>query len=196
MKIDRPITIAFTLFVILILIIFFVMPKYKDFRSSQADLGKIEAEFNGKFAYYSEISKAFRDLQEHKESVDKIDSVLSKEPPIADIIYFLQKKAGEKGLIIKDLYFSKFSSIAPESDIKEIVFSSGLLGTYSSLKSFLNSLEDSSRLFEVDAVSFSSSVVSQEQNATGETAGKTQIIPQFQTEQTYSFMLQIRTFSY
>ncbi len=193
MKIDRPISIAVILFVILILIIFFVMPEYRDFRSSQADLGKIEAEYNGKFAYYSEISKAFRDLQDHKESVDKIDSALPKNPPIADIVYFLQEKSREKGLIIRDLFLSKFSNSDSEGGIKEIVFSLNLAGTYSSLKSFLYSIEDSARLFEVNNISFGSSV---SQESSGTTATGTQRPSQFQVEQTYSFQLEIKTHSY
>ncbi len=194
MKIDRPISIALILFIILVLIIFFVLPKYRDFRSSQADLGKIEAEFNGKYAYYSEISKAFRDLQDQKESVDKIDSALPKKSPIADIVYFFQNNSREKGLIIKDLFLAKFSAPDPESGVKEIVFSLNLIGTYSSLKSFLYSMEESARLFEVNSITFGSSI-SQGSSETS-TNNKIQNQPQFQSEQTYSFQLEIKTHSY
>ncbi len=199
MKIDRPISIALILFITLILIIFFVLPKYRDFRSSQADLGKIEAEFNGKYAYYSGISKAFRDLQEHQESVDKIDSALPKNPPIADIVYFFQEKSREKGLIIKSLFLAKFSALDSENGVREIAFSLNLAGTYSSLKSFLYSIEDSARLFEVSSISFSSSILqesSESQAVPGPPVNKIKKQPQFQAEQIYSFQLEIKTHSY
>ena len=72
MKVDRPIAIAIIVFIIILLMYFFVVPKYYEFRDTQVQLGKAEAEYNGKFAYYSEISKIFRELEDRKETLDKV----------------------------------------------------------------------------------------------------------------------------
>jgi hypothetical protein len=62
----------------------------------------------------------------------------------------------------------------------------GLIGNYSSLGSFLVSLEKSDKIFEVTSISFGSNP--QSESLSG--------LTQFQTQQTYTFNLQIKTHSY
>jgi Tfp pilus assembly protein PilO len=204
MEIDRPIAIAFLLFVILVITIFFVIPEYREFRVSQQNLGKIEAQYNSKVAYYADIDKASRDLRVHQDGLEKIDNALPEKPSIADLVYFLQKKSGESGLIVKDLFLTKFVSLNLENssgNLKEIIFSLNLLGTYPSLKNFLFSLETSARLFESDSISLTSatptaSVTPVVPAATTRTTRGANASVQPQAEQGYSFKLEVRTHSY
>lgn len=188
MEFDRPIAIVITLFIVLISIFFLAAPKYQEFKILQQKLGEKQAEYDAKFAYYSEIAKVYEKIMANKELVDKIDSAIPSNVSYGPLVYFFQKKGFENGLILKGLYLTKASSKDQKSDIKEIVFSLSLLGEYSSFKNFMYSLERSARLFEINSASFGTSV----QPGTKENAEPAPV----QILQTYSFQMEIKTYSY
>jgi Tfp pilus assembly protein PilO len=177
MRIDRPITIAITLFVILLLIFFSVLPEYNKFKQLETQLGEKKAEFNAKYDYYSAITKTYLDLQAKQDEINKIDSALPKEVSLGELTYFLQKTVVDSGLVAKDLYVSKTSSPGGENltegGLNSVVFSLNLVGDYPSLTNFIKSLERSARIFVVDNISFGSS-----------------------SNPPYSFSLQVKTFFY
>ncbi len=96
MKVDRPIAIAIIIFIIILLMYFFVVPKYYEFRGFQVKLGKAEAEYNGKFAYYSEVVRIFNELENRKESLDKIENAIPQKSQLADLMYFFPAKGDRK----------------------------------------------------------------------------------------------------
>lgn len=187
MQVDRPIVIAVILFVVGLLVFFLVMPQYKTFTSLQTELATKIAEYNAEYDYYAAIGKAYYDLQAKKDDIKKIDDALPQDPDTGRIVYNLQKMASESGLMVKSLFLSKSSqgtSQAAKSSMKDISFSMNVLGDYHSLQTFLIAMEKSSRLFEVTNISFGSA--SQIPQGSG----------QFQSQQAYSFSLEIKTHSY
>lgn len=155
MEIDRPITIAIILFIILILVFYLILPKYQEFKGLQIKLGEREAELKGRGAYYKEIADVYTRINGNKESLEKIEMALPAGPPIlAPIIYFLQKKSLENGLTLGKVVLLKRTSITPESEIKEIGFGLTLSGSYPAFKNFLTVLGESARLFEVENITF------------------------------------------
>ena len=79
MTIDRPITIAVILFVILLLVFFLVAPEYNTFKKLQVELGEKKAEFNAEYDYYAAIVKTYSELQSRQDDIKKIDdNALSK----------------------------------------------------------------------------------------------------------------------
>ena len=176
MQIDRPIAIALILFIILLLVFFLVVPEYNVFQKLQTELGGKMAEYVGQHDYYSAIDRAYYELQARKDDITKIDDALPQDPTLGNTMYFLQETAKGNGLSVKDLFLSKSSAGAAGTStnrIKDITFSMDLLGDYPALGVFLESLERSSRIFEVNSISFSSS-----------------------TNPPYTFSLQIKTHSY
>ena len=177
MHIDRPIAIALTLFIILLLIFFLVMPEYNTFKKLQIELGQKKAEFNAKFDYYAAITRTYFDLQSRQDDVKKIDDALPQNSNLGTTIYFLQQTAKGDGLIIKDLFLSKTSTNVSgskaDNNAKDRVFSIDLFGDYASLENFMISLEKSSRIFEITNISFDS-----------------------ESGPPYNFSLQIKTHSY
>lgn len=195
MKFDRPIAIAVTLFVILLLVFFFVMPEYKTFIGLQTQLGEKRAEYQAEFDYYAAISQMYFKLQGRSDDVKKIDDALPTNPDIGGVVYNLQQAATGSGMMVKDLFLSKSSSnnagstgIGADNNVKDMVFSIDLLGDYSSLEKFIVSLEKSSRIFEVTSITFGS--------ASEASSGSSSTQSQFQIQQIYSFNLQIKTHSY
>lgn len=164
-----------------LLVYFLVFPKYHEFKSLQTIVGSKQAEFNAKYAYYAEVNKVFNELSKRKDSLDKIAKALPDNISLAPIVYFLQKKGNESGLIIKNLFFTKASYSSQANPIREIVFSMNVIGGYPALKSLLAGLERSASLFEVNSVSFNSPLSSKATN---------------QQAQSYSFTLEVSTHSY
>ena len=176
MQIDRPIAIALTLFIILLLMFFLVVPEYKTFTGLQMQLSEKTAEFNARHDYYAAIAKTDDDLQGKKDDIQKIDDALPQGPILSNVIYFLQETAKDNGLVTKDLFLSKLSASSTQSatnTVKDVVLSMDLSGDYAALENFIISLEKSARIFEVTSISFGSSAVPP-----------------------YSFSLQIKTHSY
>jgi len=165
MHIDRPISIALILFIILLMVFFLVVPEYKTFAELQTDLGKKKAEFDAEFDYYAAITKVYDDLQIRSEEIKAVDDALPQDPTFGKLVYFLQLTAEGNGLTVKDLFLSKTSSGSVESNgeegVRDVIFSIDLIGSYSSLESFIVSMEKSSRIFEVTNISFGSASGSQ-----------------------------------
>lgn len=178
MHIDRPIAIALIIFIILLLIFFLVLPEYNKFKELRTELGEKKAEYIAQYDYYSAISKVYFELQSRGEDIKKVDDALPQNSNFGEIIYFFQRTAEEKGLVVKNLFLSKSSKINPDKDssskVKNITFSIDLLGNYSSLGNFITALEKSSRIFEITSISFNSD---------------SKKIP-------YNFILQVKTQSY
>jgi len=201
MKIDRPIAISITLFIILLLMFFLTWPEYNTFMKLRTDLGEKIAEYNAQYDYYATIDKVDFDLQGRKDDIAKIDDALPKDSNLGKIVYFLQKTANENGLTTRDLFLSKSSLSAASqktsNSIQDIVFSIDLVGNYPSLENFIVSLEKSSRIFEVANVSFGAGYAPATVPVKQGPVSVSTILPQqTQNQQIMTFSLQIKTHSY
>ena len=156
MEIDRPITIAILLFVILVLVFYLVMPKYRAFQDFLVKIGEKEAEFQAKDTYFVEITKTYKELMQYQDSLEKIDTALPSSFLMAPLVNFIYQKGAENGLIVQRIGINKGSSgIETNKDIKETNISLSLFGSYKGFKNFLASLEKSARLIEGNNFSFS-----------------------------------------
>lgn len=210
MQIDRPISIAIILFITLLLSFYLMVPKYKELKVLQLDLAQKEAEYNAQFAYYSEITNKFKDVQLHKDDLQKISDALPPSVTFGQLAYYFQKQSKDNGLILKSISLSQAST----GNIKDIIFSLNLSGDYLSLENFIVSLERSARLFEVSTVSFGLSGTPSAQGASNQTnaeqteteaeakATKKEATPvqtpasQFENQQIFNFSLEVKTHSY
>jgi len=169
MTIDRPIAIAITIFITILLVFFLVTPEYKLFKQLQQQLGEKRAEYRAQFDYYNAIAETHAKLQDHQEEIKKIDDALPRDVDLGKLVYSLQETAGISGLTVKNLSLSKSSQAAPSQEmsatIKDLVFSMDLAGDYAALENFIISLEKSSRIFEISSISFSSSPTSSSSNS-------------------------------
>ena len=198
MRIDRPITIAVGLFIVLVLVFFLVAPEYRTFKKLQSDLGEKKAQYNAEFNYYAEITKKYYELKNLESDLKKIDTALPEDSNLGKLIYYFQKTAGDSGMLIRNLFLSsttKSSDVSKSKNggnINELVFSMDVMGSYSSLGIFLASLEKSDRIFETTSISFQTEV------SAGSLQSSSQNPPsgQFQTQQIYNFNLQVKTHSY
>ncbi len=167
------------------LVFLFVLPEYQQANELQLTLSDKQAQYNGQSLYYATIGSLAGNIKQRKEALEKIDSSLPTDFSVAPLVYFFQQKSAETGSTVKSIVFLDGKSTGIEKQVRTVSFSINLVGTYQSLKSFLMALEKSSRIFEVPTISFSS-VREQSINPS----------LQNQSNQTYNFRLEVKTYTY
>jgi Tfp pilus assembly protein PilO len=193
MRIDRPIVIAVSFFIAILLAYFLVFPEYKNFKSLQNELGIKKAQYNAEYEYFSAITKVYYEIKNRQEDIKKIDDALPTDPVLGKFVYYFYQKTAENGLVAKSLFLSKSSAKEQTGKVNNLTFSLNLIGGYSALENFLKSLEKSSRLLEVTSISFGSQSPS---GSASQTQLQTQPQTQFQSDGVYSFNLEIKAHTY
>jgi len=178
MEIDRPIAIILLFIIIVFSIFFLILPKHYEFKILQQKAAEKEAEFKAKSEYYFRMEDVFEDLKRRKEQLAKIDTVISPKPDFSSLLYFLQRVANEKGVILTSLKFQKSSPLKikkvvtvgevseikeEETGIQENFFDFNITGTYPAFRNFLSDLENSARLIEVENISLSAATPDEEE---------------------------------
>ena len=153
---SMPIVIAACLFIVLIFSAVFLYPRYQNLNELQKNLEVIKEEFQWQEDYFSNLSQIGTDLEQYKEELAKISSSLPDDPSLPSLFSFLQKASSQSGLVLMGISPFTISSSGEFPDIKEIQFSLEVVGPYSSSKNFISTLEKSSRIIEVENISFAS----------------------------------------
>jgi len=152
-----PIIIAACLFVVISFSAIFLFPRYRDLNELQKNLEAIKKGFQQQEDYFSNLLQIKTDLGQYKEELAKISSSLPDDPSLPSLFSFLQKASSQSGLVLKGISPFTVSSVPEEfPNIKATQFSLEITGPYSSFKNFVSTLEKSSRIIEVENISFAS----------------------------------------
>lgn len=172
---QRPIlTILVILLLLALGIVILWLPQYRDFNDLRLEIKGKKAALETKEQYFSNLERTARRLQEYSSEVSKIDSMLPLSPAVSGLLNFLTKISSENGLLLQRFEAENISPLEAGSDIFKIPLTISVVGPYPAFKNFLAKIQASSRLLEVERVSFS--------------APATGVI--------FSFDLKIRTHSY
>jgi Tfp pilus assembly protein PilO len=172
---QKVIIYIFIIFLCLILgVIFFGWPEYKNFNNLKLQIEERKAELENKNKYFSELNSISLKLKEYGSDLSKIDSALPTTSIVPDVINFLAEKSSQNGLILEKVKLDKISPLEKDSKIQKISLTLSLSGFYPALRSFVYSLQKSAKLIEVDSIMFSES----------------------QPGGIFSFNLRIKTYSY
>jgi len=186
MEVNRSISTVLIIIITLVLVFLFVMPKYAETKKLEGEVSLKSSELNGLSLYYQKISDLKKEIEKRKESLDKIESSLPVDPPLSGLVYFLQSKTTASSLAIRSMALSQQATnpkVKSVVKIKKITFLLDVVGSYQAMRNFVRSLERSSRIFEIENISFSS-------------ASSLQAKVSQNVLQIYSFKLQISTNSY
>ncbi|MBZ9578322.1 hypothetical protein KJA14_00520 [Patescibacteria group bacterium] len=184
---SRLTLIIICFFLILLIGLFLIWPKYQNLGALKLEIEGKEIELQYLEEYFQRLDQLSQELKKYEAQLSKIDFALPSDSSLTllSLINFLQKASSQNGLVFKEL--GSFSIILPKppaeasglqesqlsSKIKEIYLGFEVAGSYSALKNFLNTLEKSAKLIEVEEVSFS-----------------------FEEEEIFSFIFKIKTHSY
>ncbi len=143
-------------FLIVIAVSFFVLwPNFQELKVVQANIEKKEAEFKSKREYLQILEEIKAELEESKEELLKINTALPSDPSVPSLFNYLQSVASGSGLIVAEISPFAVSPSGVFSDLKEITFNIKISGSYSSVKSFILTLERTARLIEIESISLS-----------------------------------------
>jgi Tfp pilus assembly protein PilO len=107
MQFNKPVSIIIMFLVTLLVAFLFVIPTYQQSLNLRTVLGQKQAEFSGKSLYYATIADLTGKIENNSVALDKINSALPDDFYLSTLVYFLQKKADDAGLITKLIVFSK-----------------------------------------------------------------------------------------
>lgn len=176
---------TFALFVMLVFLL--VLPKYQQSVQLESQRADAQSGYEAQVSADLNLSSMLQQIQTHQDALAKIDSALPASPSLASITHFISQAAQKSNLTIRSVQFSKEASQQTQSSsasqVKNIGFIVNATGSYQGLKEFLSALETSARLFDVDAISFS----------TGGSGDITQLKNQAIS---YNFILNVTTHSY
>ncbi|MBX4200950.1 type 4a pilus biogenesis protein PilO [Candidatus Parcubacteria bacterium] len=184
MQINKPISIIIMFVITLVVAFLFAIPAYEESLALKNTLAQKQSEYTGKSEYYAKVNELTSKIESNSVAIEKISSALPDDFYLSSLVYFLQKKASDAGLVAKLISFSKVSPKTADKKPRIGTFSVNVSGNYQGLKNFLESLDKSSRLFEVNSISFSSQQNSQKTNQLKNQA------------QIYDFNLQLETQAY
>lgn len=160
MKYAGPV-IVITLVVAVILAVFLILPRYRELGSLKLELSQNRENLQNQQKYAAQLEATERQLEESKESVDKIDSALPSGPDIPSLLNFLQEASGSAGVELEGAAWLEEVSAKEQENVKEYSLGLSFSSSYFAFKNFLSALEKSARLINVSKIDFS---VPQERN--------------------------------
>lgn len=133
-----------------------IWPKYQETKDLRSQITEKRMVLQQQEEYYKKLEDLEGKLKSYEEPMKKVDMALPEEAGVPDFFNFLQRISSENGLILENL--GGFSlSVKKGEEIEELQVDFSASGSYSSFKSFLNTLGKSARLIEVRGISFPSS---------------------------------------
>ena len=160
----------------LVLCFTLLWPKYQGLQLLRKGIEEKNIELQSKQGYFIQVEEIFEKLEDYEDSLVKISSALPETPSLPSLFNFLQISASHTGMLLEEIILGGVTETSEEeTNIRETRVTLNVLGNYSSLKDFLKTLEASSRMIEVENVSFQS----------------TEELADY-----FSFKIQIKTYSY
>ena len=153
---SAPMITLLALLVVILLGAVILWPKFQELKIIQKNIEEKKAELQSKKEYFSKLNEIKIELGKYEEELSKINSALPENPSLPTFFNFLQKTSSQTGLVLKEVGAFSVSPSKDFPNLQETTLSLKLLGSYSSFKDFLSTLEKSARLIETENISFSS----------------------------------------
>lgn len=152
---NRPVAIIIFLTFFVILAIAVIFPKKSELDSLLKKVDEKRADLQSKESYFSSLEKTYQDFEKYPEQLAKISSAFPQSSQFPALFDFLQKASSQTGMVLTNVspLMGKLSSGSQEGS--ENVINLTVLGTYPNFREFLRVLENSSRMIEVENISFS-----------------------------------------
>jgi len=157
----KSFAIPILFFIALLIVVYIILPEFYNFRNFKKELEIKNQEIESIENYHRKIITAFDKLKEYKNSLEKISSALPDSYFSPSLFNYLQKTSAENGMFLKGVSLTKAPIKKTEvssgeriskQDIKEEYVTINLVGSYDSFKTFLKSIEKSSRMIEVENI--------------------------------------------
>ncbi len=148
-------------FVVLLIIVYIILPEFYNFNNLKKEFEVRNQEVESIENYHKRIVDAFNELKDYEDSLEKINSALPDSYFSPSLFNYLQKASAENGMFLKSASLAKAptkdTKVSSETkisgqDIREEYVNIILVGSYDSFKTFLKSIEKSSRMIEAENI--------------------------------------------
>lgn len=150
------------LFITFVFNVYFVVPKYVQFKKAKNEVAKEEALLKQTQDYLANIKEISANLENYQDALDRINAALPGEFSLPSLLSFFQTEAVGQGLLLKNI--SEVIASPTEAGkkqapakLKEGHLQLTIKGAVSSFENFLKTIEKSSRLIEVGLFSLKQS---------------------------------------
>lgn len=161
MEINKPVASIIVLAVSLVLLFLFILPQYQSSQNVDAALLQAKAQAQGINVYAKNIAALAEGLAARKEVTNTIATAAAADGSIAPLTYFFQKTAQDNGLVVTSIGFSQPVADTLSDSTANVLLAIHVSGSYQGLKSFIETVEHSSRLFNIATLSLSPSALIQ-----------------------------------
>lgn len=153
---EKPIFYFTIILIILAAVGFFLIyPLYSEMMNLKSKLDNRKEALANKSNYFSKLREFKNQLKEFPEEIEKIKSAIPEDSGMLDMASFLISEASANGLSLDNISVGNYiiESQKDDSDVKKSSLDISVSGKYSSLKSFISSIQKNSRLIEIDNIS-------------------------------------------
>lgn len=157
MKINYPFFVIIFILISILVIVFLVFPRYQTVTGLQAQIATKREELANQEKYFKELEETLEKLKNYQGEISKIDSALPQENSFPSLSNFISKTAQSSGLVLGNIGSINANPSSKFPELKENSASFSVVGSYSSLRNFLSSLEKSARLIQIEDISFDTS---------------------------------------
>ena len=148
----KRISISILFFLAIIIFCYLILPQYKLLMTAKAGLKNENESLIQLENYFKEIKEISEKLKSYPEELATINKALPEGFNLPSFLSYLEKTTSESGMIIKEISLTPIKKGEETKKISETSFNLIVVGDYSSFKNFLNSLEQSSRLIEIENI--------------------------------------------
>ena len=142
-----------------------VWPQYQKISSLKTDIESKRLDLQTKTDYFNKVKQVSDELGGYSDSLAKVYSALPNDPMLSSTFNYIQTTASEAGLVLTEVKVDSIGklvnsgkkgekTVSSDPDLRSTTLNFTLEGSYSSLKNFLSETETSSRLIDVEDVSF------------------------------------------
>ena len=131
--------------------IFLVLPKYRDFVTANAEIEIIEERIQGRNEYLQRLRETDERLNSYQHELRLIDAALYNDPWLPHLYNYFIDLSIKRGIVLNDIKGSASERVT-DSNFRRISLSIEGSGDYDSFKDFLTSIENSSRIFDVNNI--------------------------------------------
>ncbi len=136
--------------------IFLLLPEYQEYRKLQKRQEHLEGQLEQKSEYLQSLRDIGGQLAAQSDAMEKLAVAVPDAPELHRLTYFIGNAARENGVLLSNIGdISVGESTEEQQDVRDIRFSVQVTGTYSALRSFLGTIEQSARLIEVNQMNIS-----------------------------------------
>ena len=156
---NKSFIVPILFFIALLIVVYIVLPEFYNFDNFKKELETRSQEIKSIEDYHKKINDTFNELKNYEENLEKINSALPDNYFSPSLLNYIQKTSAENGMFLKSAGLAtsptkgaEASTEASKQNIKENYINITLIGSYDSFKTFLKSIEKSSRMIETENI--------------------------------------------